>query len=401
MTSNSSAFPGGNQFEKVGEFVAIYYREKSWYINYQHAGRQVRRSLKTPNKKVARRKALIIEKELLAGDHKQVKRAPLITAVVAEYLEHLTAEGRTPKTVNKYRFCYNLLQEIAESRHLTRISQIDVALVDRYRAERTAGAESRKPAKPKTVHNDTVTIRQLVNFARRRGLILEDPLRNLKIKKPKRTPQPCWTRAEVDLILAAAKAPFIAPLTFLAETGTRVGEAKWLTWEDVDFARRLIHIRPKEGWKPKSGDERVIPMSSKLVKLLSELPRAADWVFVARVTPRNPLPGRQISERRLLQYLKRVLKRLGLKGHLHTFRHAFISFAAYEGISERVLRKWIGHVDQQILDWYFHLADPDSQAAMDRLSLATERVKAEQITASISAQSQHNERSHKHDQCAS
>jgi integrase len=50
------------------------------------------------------------------------------------------------------------------------------------------------------------------------------------------------------MILVAAKAPFIAPLTFLAETGTRVGEAKWLTWKDVDFARRLIHIRPKEGF---------------------------------------------------------------------------------------------------------------------------------------------------------
>jgi site-specific recombinase XerD len=69
--------------------------------------------------------------------------------------------------------------------------------------------------------------------------------------------------------------------------------------------------------------------------------------------------GRQISERRLLQYLKRVLKRLGLRGHLHTFRHSFISFAAFEGVSERVLRRWIGHVDREILDWYFHWRTPN------------------------------------------
>lgn len=392
MNDNSNARIGGASFEKVGEFVAIYCRGEAWYINYQHAGRQVRHSLKTKSKKEARRKALIIEKEILAGDHKQAKRAPLISAVVAEYLDHLTAEGRTPKTVDKYRFCFNLLQEVADRRHLTRISQVDLTLVDQYRAARKTGDENRKPAKPKTVHNDTVTIRQLVNFARRRGLITEDPLRNLKIKKPKRTPQPCWTRTEVDQILAGSKTPFTAPLTFLAETGTRVGEAKWLTWEDVDFVRRLIHIRPKEGWKPKSGDERVVPMSDALVTMLMALPRVASWVFVARVTARNPTPGRQISERRLLQYLKRVLKRLGLRGHLHTFRHSFISFAAYEGISERVLRKWIGHVDQQILDWYFHLSDPDSQAAMDRLSQATERVKVEQLTVSTSAHSQHTSR---------
>jgi site-specific recombinase XerD len=96
-------------------------------------------------------------------------------------------------------------------------------------------------------------------------------------------------------------------------------------------------------------------------------------VFTARVTGRHPEAGRQISERRLLQYLKRVLKRLGLRGHLHTFRHSFISFAAYEGVSERVLRTWIGHVDREILDWYFHLADAHSQEAMRKLSEAARR----------------------------
>ena len=39
----------------------------------------------------------------------------------------------------------------------------------------------------------------------------------------------------------------------------------------------------------------------------------------------------------------------------------------FEG-SRRVLRKWIGHVDREMLDWYFHLADSQSQEAMKRLS---------------------------------
>ena len=121
--------------------------------------------------------------------------------------------------------------------------------------------------------------------------------------------------------------------------GVRVGEAKWLTWDDVDFEHRLIHIRPKEGWKPKSGDERAVPMSDRLFDLLHALPHTGTWVFTARVTTRHPATGRQVSERRLLQYLKRLLKRLGLKGHLHTFRHSFISFAANSGVPERVLRK--------------------------------------------------------------
>ncbi len=190
-----------------------------------------------------------------------------------------------------------------------------------------------KPAKPKTVHNDTVTIRQLVNFAFKRRMIAEDPLTGLKIKKPRRTPQPCWTR-----------------------------------------------------------DERVVPMSDRLYELLQSMSRGGRWVFTARVTSRHPQAGRQISARRLLQYLKRDLKRLGLPGHLHTFRHSFNSFAAYEGVSERVLRKWIGHVDRDVLNWYFHLADPQSQEAMQQLSEAARRKKSTNITDSNSAQTQHKSR---------
>ena len=387
-------------YEKVGEFVSIFARNQRWYVNYQCEGEQVRRSLKTTSKKEARRKALLIERELLAGEHKSQRRSPLISEVTGQYVDHLRSEGRAEKTIRKYQFCFTLLVDIAERRNIRRISQLDMRLVDQYRAERKKGGAGRRPSKPKTVHNDTVTIRQLINFARKRRLLSEDPLADLDIKKPNRTPQPCWTRDQVDRILAATTPPHQAPLVFLAETGARVGEAKWLTWDDVDFEHRLIHIRPKEGWKPKSGDERAVPMSDRLFDLLHALPHSGTWVFTARVTTRHPATGRQVSERRLLQYLKRLLKRLGLKGHLHTFRHSFISFAANSGVPERVLRKWIGHVDREVLDWYYHLADQESQAAMKRLSDAAKQNQQSEGKDSSSAQSQHKPQGGKNDESA-
>jgi len=400
MSNNKSESDNEQPYEKVGEFVSIFKRREVWYVNYQHGASQIRRSLKTKSKKEARRRALIIEKEILAGEHKHQRRSPAVQDVVDQYIAHLRAEGRSQKTICKYQFCFTLLLEITERRRIKRISQFDVNLIDQYRAERAKGGPSRKAAKPKTVHNDTVTTRQLVNFALRRRMISDDPLKDLKIKIPRRTPQPCWTRDEVDQILQQADAPNRDALVFLAETGARVGEAKFLTWDDVDLHRRLIHIRPKDEWKPKSGDERVVPMSERLYKMLNAMRKNGRWVFTARVTSRHPDAGRQISERRLLRYLKRILKHLELPGHLHTFRHSFISFAAYEGISERVLRKWIGHVDRQILDWYFHLADAQSQEAMRRLSEAAERnkpSKSEQKEDSTSAQSQHTSKGDYHE----
>lgn len=162
-------------------------------------------------------------------------------------------------------------------------------------------------------------LRQLVNFALSRKIITADPLGKLRLKKPKLRPQPSWSRAEVDQILAAAREPHRSMLPLLAETGMRVGELKHLTWADVDFEHEVILIREKEGWKPKTGDERAIPMSSVVLAMLRGLPRNTKWVFTAPPSHAYTKGGQPISERRLLEYLKRVLKRLGLQGHLHTF----------------------------------------------------------------------------------
>jgi integrase len=90
-------------------------------------------------------------------------------------------------------------------------------------------------------------IRQLVNFAKSRRLVVIDPLAGLRLREPKPAPQPCWTQDEVDQILTSSNQPSQAALTILAHTGLRVGELKHLTWDDVDYLNNVLHIRPKDG----------------------------------------------------------------------------------------------------------------------------------------------------------
>jgi integrase len=224
----------------------------------------------------------------------------------------------------------------------------------------------RKQAKPKTIHNDVVVIKQLVNFAVQRRMIAANPLAGLKLELPKRTPQPFWTRDQVDRILANANSTYRPLFQFLADTGCRIGEAVWLTWPDVDFDNNVVHIQPKEGWRPKTGDSRVIPMSANLAEVLRGRPRTAKWVFTAEPSLRRPA-GRQVSDRRALAHVKVVLKRLKLKGHLHTFRHSFISHALTSNIPEAIVRNWVGHVDPEIIRVYTHIADKQSHAGIELL----------------------------------
>lgn len=391
---NKQTQPDSASFEKIGDVVSIFQRGRQWYANFQFNGKQHRQSLKTTSKKQARSKAIRLDAEISEGRYAKQQKAPTIELVISSYLSYLSTEGKAKKTVQKVELVKRRLLDLAGRRKAKSILDVNLAFIDAYRAE--AVARKRKPAQPKTVLNETVIIRQIVNFALSRKLITTDPLQGLKLKKVKSKSQPCWTRAQVDQILAASELPHKPAMAILAATGMRVGELKWLTWEDVDFdqGRGILHIRPKDGWKPKTGDQRVIPMQPAIRQLLQGLPRRSPWVLTSAPSARYPQGDHQLSERRLLQYLKRVLKRLGLPGHVHTFRHSFISDALTKGIPEAVVRNWVGHVDQEVMKLYTHIADAASQAAMQRLAeantkqLQTEE-KSNETREIISAQFQH------------
>lgn len=182
--------------------------------------------------------------------------------------------------------------------------------------------------------------------------------------------QPCWSPEEAERILQAAPEAYRPYFTFLRETGCRAGEGKFLTWSDVDVKRGEILIRPKDDWKPKTGDQRRVPITARLAAMLQSQPHHGRWVFRAVPTSLHPDVCRQISERRALLALKRVLTGLKLNGHLHTFRHTYISQALSAGIPEAVVRSWVGHVDPHVIRLYTHISDEVSKSYVSRFASA-------------------------------
>lgn len=351
--------------ERVGEVASIFNRNGVWYINMQFRGKQIRKSLKTSNKKEARARALALERELLKGETvKTVESEPaLITDAIEALIQSCKTEELRPKTISKYRQVLKGVADFAESRDLYKLEQLDMRFVDAYRQYRKQDG-----AKPKTIYTEVGVIRRLLLFAKTRRMLNEDPLDGLKLTEPKTEPQPFWNWDELELILESSSKVHRPVFTFLAETGLRIGELRWLTWDDVDLKQGLIHIRPKDNWTTKTGNVRSIPISDRARGVLQKQPRHSRWVFTARASPKYPQGDHQVSERRLLESLKRTLKKLKLKGHLHTFRHSFISRAIVEGIPEAIIRTWVGHVDHKTLQHYTHIANRESQAAMQRLN---------------------------------
>jgi site-specific recombinase XerD len=347
----------------VGGIVSILKRGDFWYANWQEDGTQKRKSLETKNKKEARLRAARLETQILAGELKPNSRNATIREVADAYFEFIEIKRLKPKTVSKYRCTINRVCDLAATKKIKSISDLNVRFIDAYRHVRVQAGRA-----DKSIYNEVMVIRQLVNFARNRGFLTDDPLAGLRLTEPKPTEQPCWSPEEREKILEAATEPKRSILTALADTGARVGEIRWLTWEDVDLKKNVLHIRAKDDWTPKTGDRRAIPLSARLRSLLSNRKRRHRWVFTSPPSRKYPKGDHQISDRRLLRYLKRILNRLGLEGHLHTFRHTFISELISKGVPEAVVRNIVGHVDDRVIRLYTHIADQRAQDAIKTLN---------------------------------
>ncbi len=346
--------------EQVGECVRIYARGSTWQATYQINGEQVRQSLNTKHKKVAIQRAWEIDRKLTAGESLSRKKPATLSEVIDAYQEHLIAEQRVAATIAKYKRILKEVTTLAASLERYRISEIDLVFADKFKAGRA------KTLAPKPLFDEMMLLRQFCKFAHTRRMVDKDPLLGLKLKKPKPTPQPCFDDEQIAQILALARPPHAATFLLLAETGFRIGEAKWLTWLDVDFKANVLYVRPKDGWKPKSGDVRTVPISPRLAQLLHELPRQGRWVLTSPETRKSPANDRQIAKSTTHAALKRVLSKLGIAGKPHTFRHAFISRCLTKGIEEAVVRSWVGHVDAEIMRLYTHIS---SKVSQDRIKL--------------------------------
>lgn len=360
-----------NLGEPVGEHVRISLRGKMWQATYQLDGKQVRESLKTRNKKQAVKEAMKIEVRLQEGTQQVRRETKSIDEAIALFLAQVESKGSAKKTITKYKRVMSDVAALAKILRRTKVSHLDLLFVDRYKRARVENAKEAGTKIPglETLGDDVTIIHSFTLFCLRRKLIAEDPLEGLHNPKPKPQEQPCWSWNQVQKILNACPEEIKPAMSVLAYCGLRCAELRHLTWSDIDLENNVVRIRPKPevGWKPKSKDQRAVPMPTQLKEVLLGLPKDSYWAFTMPLTKQQHIAGKQWSAKRLLERLRTVLKKLGLRGHKHTFRHSLISHAIAMGTPPAMVQKWAGHLDAKILALYTHLHDDQSQDAMQRL----------------------------------
>jgi integrase len=350
----------------IGERVTIYCRGKRniWTADFFENGRHQRQSLKTANKKIAIRRALMLESKLASGTYQPPAPATTISAAKQQYIDYLKAEGRAPKTIVRYQGELDALERFCDQRGVRRLSQVSPAIIDSYRGDR------RKTHHPKTVHHETMVLKQLLRWSETRHLIAENPLRSYRVSKPISQPKPAPSLLQVQQILAAATAEQRVVLGSLAFTGMRVGELQHLREEDVDLKSGWIHIMSRPGAETKTKLSRKVPIHPVLSDLLRLWGRRkGPLYFSAPPSSKYAEGGHRISAKHANETFQRIARNLGMPigreaGYtLHALRRFFETFCVNSRVPQRAVDVWMGHrSDRSMAAIYYSISDAESQA---------------------------------------
>jgi integrase len=356
----------------------------NWYVQYNHpTDGQRKRSLRTRNKKEARRKAWEIVLKLRAGDiGPTARRGPRLKDAIEGFLADKRRIGRRETTIREYRRILEQFCQFASELGVTRLDQLTPTHMEKYEAQlRDTGIalKREKDTRPRTakknkatsVHEKIKLVKSLAKWAVAMRKLRENPVSGYQLPADGEPENYCFTAAEVLGICQHAEPFFADVFRFLALTGLRQGELMWLTKEDLDVEHRLLRIRAKafreEGlqWNPK-GDDRVVPLSAPALAVAKEmLARSGGrWLFAA-----PPAPGvvdDRLRASRLWAQLKKAKKAAGVtRGTLHAFRHHFVSTMANANVSPFKVMKIVGHRSLDIILTYYHVSEDELLRAVD------------------------------------
>ena len=155
-------------------------------------------------------------------------------------------------------------------------------------------------------------------------LISDNPMVGVKIPVHRRTKGDALTSEELEKFLFAIKGhPTETYFKILLYTGCRRNEALYIKKSDVDFEKKLLHIR---GTKTETSN-RTIPLFEKVAALLVKTKCLKDG-FYFHFRP---------------DYLTHIFKKFSPNHKLHDLRHTFASNCLDAQIPLKVVQNWLGH----------------------------------------------------------
>lgn len=165
------------------------------------------------------------------------------------------------------------------------------------------------------------------------------------------------SQQEVKLLLKSPKLLKHKVLfAIVYDCGLRISEAINLKIEDVDFDRRMVHIRESKYKK-----DRYVPISYLVLKGVGkyiDTSNPKEWLFNGKIR------GNKISRAGIRHALNATTTKAGLtKGVcVHTLRHSYATHLLEMGLDIVSLKNQMGHANISTTLMYLHIARSNPQA---------------------------------------
>ena len=332
-------------FQKVGECLYRYSSNAVYYARIKVNGKEIRRSLETTDRDLAKRRLSALKDEQTQIDHSKSKLT--LRELCDQFLK--TVQHQKPKTLERKAHIVGRIKRDWPTGSNSQVSKIKPTDVQLWLACYNLGPVSRN------LH--LAGLKQILKMAVADGVISRSPAENIaqvKLSSPIReTPTFDEFKAIVADIRnqrfsngAQESADFVE---FLGLAGLGQAEATSLRWSDIDWERGTVRT-----FRHKTQAGFVIPLYPQLRPVL-ERRRNSDG------HSENGLVFRIKSAKKAITG---ACRRLGLQNYTHrSFRRMFITRAIELGVDVKVIAEWQGHKDggKLILDTYSHVNPVHSQ----------------------------------------
>lgn len=223
-------------------------------------------------------------------------------------------------------------------------------------------------------------------------LIAQSPVREVKRPRQVKPKVRFISDSELDLLRSQmSNSKHALPFELILQTGLRRGEALGLSWKDIDFDRKQLHVRfsldaKKRRTSPKTHNGvRTIDLNDAAILTLRRAKSAQaqdrltlgntyasiDWMPVfthqsgAVLCPRAFLRSVQDAARKAGIAEGEGVERIGV----HTLRHYVASKLLNAGVQMLVVSRILGHDSiQTTVDIYGHIEDSSRRSAMSLLA---------------------------------
>ncbi len=334
--------------------MSIIKRGKYFYYLFYLNGKKYRGSCRTTDRNLAKAVENSVRGDVVRKTFElPIERNILFSTAWNDYVKNLNNSTGTIK--GKISHSKHFLP-IFENRNLASITLSDIK---RYQLERkleTMSMDKNKRKREseisfKTVNNEINTLSNFFNYAIENGFLQINPA--IKIKKLNELKRiKTLSDEQIYKLIGSFKSKSIKDLiSFLIFTGCRKGEALNLKWDDVDLQNGIISIKAT-----KTNEDRRIPVSEVLKKLLMNMDRTSEYVFARK--------GKRIKH--FYKSFYSACGKLGLKDfHIHDLRHVFASKMVMNGTSLYITGELLGHKTPNMTKRYSHLVPETLKKAVD------------------------------------